>query len=579
MFSFGTYSSVPNSGVLIYNSKEWSTISSSGTLSKGSSKPDSTLVSFNPVYDLNCVSRFILWNRDLPLDYLIDYYNKNVLPNAACYFDVSKDYHAAANVGSWSSSSIRLLDHSGNNLYAELKNYNRLSDVTRATNSFSFITGRCEGEVLSEGIYHITKFTPQGNGGENMTLLRLPASSFKGLGTKISIYISTPAGKTFSSGSRLVCYEGGTLDDNYDFRYPLSSGMNVIDLTDVHSLTEGNVVYLRVPDSFCDKDAKGNLIDTDTDFYIVCFPVVNLPTHIGWAWYDPNVGDLTSWRNSGDIPGTLINKNKADITLCENGWDFKKVIDPIFQDDKIVVYPPFRTNFRGENLDKAGADVRSYNSTQDTLVNSTVFSKDENTGLIPVDYPGYVLFKKEGYDGYYLALYLNTKTVFEQVPNFYDFFQFKGISGAPYFNIVNKDSSYNMDIWNTVIMEFEPANSINNTVEYYCEGTLGNIDINESREGSELAYYYDIPEGSICYINGEENTTQTAASLRGKKTIVAIVGDNGTARGNKYIGCVGTGSANDGSNGSSTFKFYKFAAFKEKLTKEQINLTIDRYFN
>lgn len=581
VLSFGNYSSVPNSGVLIYNSKEWSTISSNGILSKGSKGPNNNIISFDPDYDLNCVSRFILWNRDLPLDYLIDYYNKNVLPNAACYFDVSKDYHGAFNVDSYGFGAWQLCDHSGNGLYAQLKNYNKLSNVTRATNIFSPISSRCEYDTPSAGVYHVTKITPPGSPTDsvyNMILFWCPISSFKGLGTKISVYISTPSGRTFSTDASFSCYEGNT-GENVDFYYTLSAGMNVIDLTNVHSLTEGNNVFIKIPNSFCDKDAEGNFIETNTDFYIICFPVVDLSTHVGWAWWDPNVGDLTSWKNSVITPATLINKNKVDTTLCEHPYNIQKWIDPIFQDDKIVVYPPFRTNFRGENLDKAFAQAHLYNSTEETIVSSTIFSKDEDTGLISVDYPGYVLFKEEGYSGQYFSLCLNTKTVFEQVPNFYDFFQFKGMDGAPYFNILNKDGSNNRDTWNTIIMEFEAPSSLNNTAEYYCQGNLGNIDINESQEGTELAYYYDVPEDSVCYINGQENTSITAASLRGKRTTVAIVGDNIATNSSKYIGCVQSGGALDGSNGSSTFKFYKFLAFKEKLTKEQINLAIEKYFN
>lgn len=88
---------------------------------------------------------------------------------------------------------------------------------------------------------------------------------------------------------------------------------------------------------------------------------------------------------------------------------------------------------------------------------------------------------------------------------------------------------------------------------------------------------FEIIEASVCYINGQENTSITAASLRGKRTTVAIVGDSGVTNSSKYIGCVSPGSASDGSNGSSTFKFYKFMAFKEKLTKEQINKVMDKY--
>lgn len=577
--SFGTNNLIPYSGVLICNSKEWSTISSKGTLSKGSSESENTSVSFNPVDGLNNVSRFILWNRDLPLDYLIDYYNKNVLPNAACYFDVSKDYHGAFNVDSYGFGAWQLCDHSGNGLYAQLKNYNKLNNVTRATNIFSPISSRCEYDTPSAGVYHVTKITPPGsptNSVYNMILFSCPVSSFRGLGTKISVYISTPSGRTFSTDASFSCYDGNT-GKNVDFYYTLSSGMNVIDLTNIHSLTEGNNVYIKIPNSFCDKDAEGNFIATNTDFYIICMPVVDLSTHVGWAWWDPNVGDLTSWYNQTRTPATLINKNKVDITPCTYVWNFQKRITPIFEDDKIVVYPPFRTNFKGDNLYSASVDAHLYTSTDDIIKSHTLFTKNEDTGLVSVDYPGYVLFKGEDYSTSVLALSSNEKTVFEQVPNFYDFFQFKGMDGAPYFNILNKDGSYNRDAWNTIIMEFEAPNTLNNTAEYYCQGNLGNIDINESQQGTELAYYYDVPEGSVCYINGQENTSITAVSLRGKRTTVAIVGDNVTTNSMKYIGCVGTGSANDGSNGSSTFKFYKFLAFKEKLTKEQLKKVYEKY--
>lgn len=581
VLSFGNYSSVPNSGVLIYNSKEWSTISSNGILSKGSKGPNNNIISFNPDYDLNCVSRFILWNRDLPLDYLIDYYNKNVLPNAACYFDVSKDYHGAFNVDSFGFGAWQLCDHSGNGLYAQLKNYNKLSNVTRATNIFSSISSRCEYDTLSDGIYHVTKITPPGsptNSLYNMILFSCPGSSFRGLGTKISVYISTPSGRTFSTDASFSCYDGYT-GENVDFYYALSSGMNVIDLTNVHSLTENNNIYIQIPSSFCDKDAEGNFIATNTDFYIICFPVVDLSTHVGWAWWDPNVGNLASWYNQTRTPATLVNKNKVDITPCTYVWNFQKRITPIFEDDTIVVYPPFRTNFKGDNLYSASVDAHLYTSTDDIIKSHTLFTKNEDTGLVSVDYPGYVLFKGEDYSTSVLALSINEKTVFEQVPNFFDFFQFKGMDGALYFNILNKDGSSNRDTWDTIIMEFEAPNTLNNVAEYYCQGNLGNIDINESKEGTELAYYYDVPEGSVCYINGQENTSITAVSLRGKRTTVAIVGDSEVTNTTKYIGCVGTGTASDGSNGSSTFKFYKFLAFKEKLTKEQINLAIEKYFN
>lgn len=60
------------------------------------------------------------------------------------------------------------------------------------------------------------------------------------------------------------------------------------------------------------------------------------------------------------------------------------------------------------------------------------------------------------------------------------------------------------------------------------------------------------------------------------KIIEATI-DSGSTNSSKYIGCVSPGSASDSSNGSSTFKFYKFMAFKEQLTEEQLEEVYERY--
>lgn len=588
--SFGNDTEVPYSNVYIYNSQEYYNLDSTGTITSGEydSKEISTLqfpieVSGTDGNHFWSLSRFILWNRDIPIEKLIDYYNNNVIPLPAVHYDISKQYHD--NTHSYGFANKQLLDLSGNGLFGELKKGVMQRDPVEVHDTYSIISNRCEATEVSPGVWHVTKLTPANNEEYNRILLRCPVVDSHMFGNKFSIYISTPPGKTFDSTCILQCSTGVDGSD-YVVYENIREGINEIDLSNYTKPTEDNLnFHFEIPSSFYDLDADGNKTETVTDFYIVFFPYLDMTIHGGWAYY--SIPDFTKWYNYNNN-ANIIYPYKVDTSTDTEYIDFCLTYVDAYADSSIVVFNPIKAVFKASLT--TGSSIRvscSYSApgeSSTTVINKEIYSVSPNKdGLIYFDFPGAVLTNPPEGSNYYIAVVLGSEDVkglFELLPLGHDYYQFQANdNGATFFHIYNKDGSLNIDKWNTVLMEFTPALEIFFTnAEYYCQGTLDNIDINESKEGNELAYYYDVPEGSICYINGEENTTITAAQLRGKRLTVAITADNKDTRTGKYIGCVDlNSSATSDSNASSTFKFYKFMAFKEKLTKEQINIVMDKY--
>ena len=273
---------------------------------------------------------------------------------------------------------------------------------------------RCEAVELKTGVWHVTKLTPPTTDGFNSILFSCFHSTFIGLGTKFGIYISKPEGKEFGSS---LFYNMNETSEKMLFSQYLFEGMNVVDLSRFHERLSF-FWRLKVPESFYNQDENGGLLETETDFYVVFFPVLDESQCNGYGEYlVPNFNNA-AWRKDSENIVVSDDGLIVDTTQSEYFWDLRIAPEAYYKDDYITVFSPEFFNvscaqnlniiaeFRGVTWDSSGGE------SSETIGTEQVIGRTTGTNA---PFYGGVAFKNS-YDRVYLQFYFSATGVFTMLP-------------------------------------------------------------------------------------------------------------------------------------------------------------------
>ena len=273
-------------------------------------------------------------------------------PQPELLFDVKREHKANSDFPDGYPS---LHDFSHNNCLATYQN-GILKSPELYYNPWKLTApNRCEAVELKTGVWHITKLTPPTTNGYNSILFTCPSSTFIGLGTKFGVYISKPEGKEFGTS---LLYNMNETNEEMLFSQSLFEGMNVIDLSGFHERS-GFYWRLKVPESFYNRDENGGLLETETDFYVVFFPVLLESQCNGYGEYlIPKFNDSDFWNI--EIASSTISNN--GLTLNNRGVNINSgKIVPYYDNGKICVISPMFFNFRIDDLEDEASSYLLFN--------------------------------------------------------------------------------------------------------------------------------------------------------------------------------------------------------------------------
>ena len=431
-----------------------------------------------------------IWNRDLTDSQLQEYISKNIIPIPEVYYDVDKQQALNTDDG-----KRYLIDYSGHGHHGELKNFTYTDPVwTQISFNISSDYPSSGGgndyniEVLTANdgttIFKVNSKNPNT---QNTNILDRPFNMFNGYEKKITIAISGLA-----KGEQLRFY---STNSSVSITQILNNGNNIIDLS--------NVSNQNLSGYFVIAPLSGETLSFTNPIYIVVFPVFDESSANGWGYQQlPN---LDSWVEQNT---SIISKNKVKLTGTNGHYDsLTYSILPIYHDNSIAVFSPFKARFKVETTKESGqigfAADGHVQSSGSQVVQGAYISYIDN-GYVNVDFPGYIwdVSNLEMTTDPYLYCYpsLNNNSIIEQLP----------------------------------VQEYLTMN-----------GDLNNqIDINSEDTYQTILVDMEVSEGGESELNNYNNNLTN------------------------YINF---------SPLYRTSKLYKYLAFKENLTDDQIQLAIDKY--
>lgn len=418
----------------------------------------------------------LIWNRDLTDSQLQEYISKNIIPIPEVYYDVDKQQALNTDDGKG-----YLIDYSGHGHHGELKNFTYSNPEWTQPNWRIINTNdseqipRVTAEELSTGVYHITELVREystGFLGERITNVA---------GKKFCINVlNKPANRELG-----VAFEGIAVTN-------LQEGNNIIDLSNSKHTGRDGWDYIWISGD------PGTV-----DFYITIFPFFDESSANGWGYQQ--LPDLDSWV---ELNTSIISKNKVKLTGTNGNYDsLNYSILPIYHDNNIAVFSPFKARFKVETTRESGqigfAADGHVQASGSQVVKGAYISYIDN-GYVNVDFPGYIwdVSNLEMTTNPYLYCYpdLGNNAVIEQLP----------------------------------IQDYLTMN-----------GDLNNqIDINSNDTYQTILVDMEVSEGGESELNNYNNNLTN------------------------YINF---------SPLYRTSKLYKYLAFKENLTDDQIQLAIDKY--
>ena len=234
-------------------------------------------LSVGNVNSAGLVSSIAIWNRDYSLEDLKQWYKDNCIPLPAVYYDIDKQL--LKNTENYGTNYF--IDFSGNNLHAVVQNLEPVNP-NWVDNPWAFYDTAIEATSLADGVFHVTKLLAVGG---PRTIFNVKLNNFVGFNSKISIFINKPAGKENASDASFSIGADGWEDT--PFSHTLTVGVNVIEIPDssIFDSQYNNIVRVAIPGDWWDRDEDGNAIDTNTDFYVVFFPVYDQSKTVGYPTY------------------------------------------------------------------------------------------------------------------------------------------------------------------------------------------------------------------------------------------------------------------------------------------------------
>lgn len=509
------------------------------------------------------LSKFVLINRDVPIDDLKSIYDRMFNPPLPdVYYDIDKQKLTQPNIF---TTTQYLIDLSGNENHGVINNLARVESEW-VTNVWECIGASGYAQMIRNKLFLIraVKANP---------VFTCSLSNIQCLSGKWGIYVSLPEGYNSSEKCKVCLYSPSDNQSYMEMELKYNT-TNVWDLTGVNTRNLSSTVT----------EARFNVPDTwvnsrDLDCYIVFFPVYDDSKRVGYPQLGMPV--FTEWDTS-DVE--ILDYMRIDTNVSRKfGAKYPLDVEKI---SGMLVIPPIKGRFKSNIGRQISPEIRIqyYDSNGDPLgftfkvsvPETTEYFDEQGYNISTIDFPGLLVNVKDvnfaSFDAF--LYFMRQGPIYEQLG--YDpSFKFPKLPGNGYTEVT---IPYGPN-YQTVIMELVVSDDINeyvNTVNFYkCqdEATSDNVNLQmngpaTSAMGTELAFSKN-NSGKV-YINGVLNTTHTMSDYFNKHITVAIVGTNAdTSSSQKWLG------ANNG--GESPFKLYKFMAFQQQLTEEQLNGVYERY--
>lgn len=277
-------------------------------------------------------------------------------------------------------------------------------------NPWVFYNTAIEAISLADGVFHVTKLLAVGG---PRTIFNVKLNNFVGFNSKISIFISKPVGKENTSDASFSMGADGWEDT--PFSQALTDGVNVIEIPDssVFDSQYNNIVRVAIPGDWWDKDENDNAIETNTDFYVIFFPVLDESQCNGYGEYlCPRFND-NSWNKKVEEIVLSDDGLTVDTTLATDSYDLLYSPTPYYSDEYIVVYSPeFLNVYSSTNADII-FEALTYSTSGGYL---PLYSKTlGSTNGKNTPFYGCVIFK-EDYTGFINQIRFSAKGVFTMLP-------------------------------------------------------------------------------------------------------------------------------------------------------------------
>ena len=498
-----------------------------------------------------------------PIDDLKSIYDRMFNPPLPdVYYDIDKQKLTQPNIF---TTTQYLIDLSGNENHGVINNLARVESEW-VTNVWECIGASGYAQMIRNKLFLIraVKANP---------VFTCSLSNIQCLSGKWGIYVSLPEGYNSSEKCKVCLYSPSDNQSYMEMELKYNT-TNVWDLTGVNTRNLSSTVT----------EARFNVPDTwvnsrDLDCYIVFFPVYDDSKRVGYPQLGMPV--FTEWDTS-DVE--ILDYMRIDTNVSRKfGAKYPLDVEKI---SGMLVIPPIKGRFKSNIGRQISPEIRIqyYDSNGDPLgftfkvsvPETTEYFDEQGYNISTIDFPGLLVNVKDvnfaSFDAF--LYFMRQGPIYEQLG--YDpSFKFPKLPGNGYTEVT---IPYGPN-YQTVIMELVVSDDINeyvNNVNFYkCqdEATSDNVNLQmngpaTSAMGTELAFSKN-NSGKV-YINGVLNTTHTMSDYFNKHITVAIVGTNAdTSSSQKWLG------ANNG--GESPFKLYKFMAFQQQLTEEQLNGVYERY--
>ena len=281
-------------------------------------------------------------------------------------------------------------------------------------NPWNFLSTEIEATSPAAGVFHVTKLW----GSPRLGTFYIELKDFVGFNSKISIFINRPAGKENASNAIFRIREGTGAAT--PFSQTLTDGVNVIEIPEASVFDiEMSIAEVVIPKDWWDSDENGTVIDTNTDFYVVFFPVLDESQCNGYGEYLVPKFNNAVWRKDSENIVVSDDGLIVDTTQSEHFWDLRIAPEAYYKDDYIAVYSPEFFNvscaqnlniiaeFRGVLGDSSEGEQLS-----ETIGTAQVIGRTTGTN---VPFYGGVAFKNS-YNAVYLQFYFSATGVFTMLP-------------------------------------------------------------------------------------------------------------------------------------------------------------------
>ena len=432
-----------------------------------------------------------------------------------------------------------------------------------------------EATELKTGVWHITKLLAN----SDRTIFRTSEGASYG---NFNVFVSTPKGRTFSTDGYVYAQAPGR-----QYKISLFSGITKISAFEDERVD--GTISLKIPSSFYDTNESGEFIDTDTDFYIVFFPVLDESNLHGFGEYlvpkfEAGIKDV-GWN----LPNYEVKVVDDTHLVCEQQMltvsDAAYNPEVYYRDESLIVISPFVVNLKSSqpygylvsytyNTPDKYQDVVEQNYLGDG-------SPFVSYGVAFVPLGGSKFNESADYLLNYFAplnLLLPGDTI-QLLPYKYERIAFLQ---APEGQSIGMEGPIGLNNSVTTISKFSFASGVRTgllcakTGVKTGEGLVSGIFI-DTTNNSAPVLTTGLPEGSRAFVNGRREDALTDSDVAGfvfvGATVCPQIPSKSETNGYLYLACVNA----DLDISYFSGEFYSAVGFPAPLTPFQINAAMKKY--